>query len=163
MKLVCILIALCLLLSGCGKTNVPAALPTAEITESDFSFELPEGFAFADETATAISITKDGKTIGGIVNTCLDTAVLEEEYHTSISRYYDTVYPSPLIPEWFAFNGDNVLIMTLSITNSETNERTETIRRIFAHDELVYDCWLDCSLVSEDESQLIFGTILQNY
>ena len=161
MKIICIIMALCCLLSGCAGT--PAPLPTVEVTESDFSFELPEGFAFEDETTTAISITKDGKIIGGIVNTCLDTAVLEEEYHTSISRYYDTVYPSPLIPEWFAFNGDNVLIMTLSITNSETNERTETIRRIFAHDELVYDCWLDSNLVSEDESQLIFGTILQNY
>lgn len=158
MKVVCILLALCCLLSGCART--PAPLPTVVVTESDFSFELPEGYAFEDETTTAISITKDGKVVGGIVNTCLDAAVLEEEHHLSISRYYDNVYPSPLVSEWFAFNEDNVLIMTLSITNSETNERTETSRRIFVHDSFVYDLWVDDALVNEDEVSKIFKSVL---
>ena len=131
-----------------------------EVTESDFSFHLPDGYSFSNHTTTSISIMKDEQIIGGITNTCLPAAAFEEENHLSLSRYFDSFYPSPLMPEWFAWHGDNVLIMTLSITSTETNERIETARRIFIHNDLLYDLWVDNSMISEDVADSIFLAIL---
>ena len=131
-----------------------------EVTESDFSFHLPDGYSFSNHTTTSISIMKDEQIIGGITNTCLPAAAFEEENQLSLSRYFDSVYPTPLMPEWFAWHGDNTLIMTLSITNTETNERIETARRIFIHNDLLYDLWVDNSMINEDVADSIFQAIL---
>ena len=131
-----------------------------EVTESDFSFHLPDGYSFSNHTTTSISIMKDEQIIGGITNTCLPAAAFEEENQLSLSRYFDSVYPTPLMPEWFAWHGDNALIMTLSITNTETNERIETARRIFIHNDLLYDLWVDNSMINEDVADSIFQAIL---
>ena len=133
-----------------------------EVTESDFSFHLPDGYSFSNHTTTSISIMKDDQIIGGITNTCLPAAAFEEENQLSLSRYFDSVYPSPLLPEYFAWHKDNLLIMKLSITNTETHERTETERRIFIHNELIYDLWIDNFMVTEEEANHIFNVVMSN-
>lgn len=162
MKIVCILLALCCLLSGC-QTGAPSETTAAEtqITASDFSFTLPEGYSFGGETASSISILKDDQIVGGIINTGLDASLLDEKEHKSVQKYLESLGPIPLIPEWIIMNGGNFLAVSLAITDPDTDVRTETSRRMFDHDSMIYDLWVDSALVTEDEKSEIFKSVLK--
>ena len=124
---------------------------------SSADFSLPVGYAFADGTTAAIVHTESGQTAGGIVNTELDAACLEEQDMLSISRYLDSLDPSC---EWLSMNADGYKAVSVAITDPRTNIRTESSHSLFPRNGLCYDLWFDNNVISNQEKEMIRQAVI---
>ncbi|MBR1972148.1 MAG: M56 family metallopeptidase [Oscillospiraceae bacterium] len=129
------------------------AYPAASATD----FSLPECYAFADDTTAAIVHTESGQTVGGITDTELDAAHLEEPDMLSISRYLDSLDPRC---EWLSMNADGYKAVSVAITDPQTNIRTESSHAIFAHNGQCYDLWFDNDVISGKEKENIRKAVM---
>lgn len=153
MKQICLLLAICCLLCGCAASapaETEATMPVYPAASSS-DFSLPVGYALADETTAAIIKTEDGQIVGGIINTELDTACLEESDSESIFEYL-TSYPRC---EYISQNADGFKAISMAVTDPQTSNREETARYLFGKDGLCYDLWLDSAALSHDERTVI--------
>ena len=150
-----ILILFALTVTACS-SNAPysPSTETLELTQ----FTLPEGFLFEAQSQTTAVIKYNDQIIGGITLTGLEPNCIREKHHLSVQKYLDYIAPSPLIGEWIVMEGKEYLSISMSITDSEKNIRTETSRRIFVGNGLIYDCWID-KAIGEDIAEDVFNSI----
>ena len=121
-------------------------------------FTLPEGFVLEEQSQTSAVIKYNDEIIGGITLTGLDSRCINEKNHLSAAQYLDYIAPSPLISEWIIMEGREHLSISMSITDSEKNIRTETSRKIFVRNGLVFDCWLN-NAVGNNISEEVFNSL----
>ena len=128
-----------MLFSGCHGDAPAEAEVTIPCDISEFDFSLPEGYTFAEDAANSLSIMKNGDPIGGLVLTGLD-----------ISCYG----PLPLICEYIVMQGDGFLAISMAVTDPDTDIRTETSHRLFAHGGRCFDLWFVDSLSDDDRTAI---------
>ena len=122
-------------------------------------FVLPDGFVLEQESSTSAVIIGNDQIVGGITLTGLQSGCIHEKHHLSVQKYLDYIAPSPLIGEWIIMEGKEFLSVSMSITDSEKDIRSETTRKIFVKNGLVYDCWLYSNL-SNENIDLILNSII---
>ena len=154
MKLICVLLCCCVLFCGCQQA-VPAEIqPTIPGDISEYDFVLPEGYAFGEDSANSLTILKDGENIGGLVLTGLDISCLEDTGSIDVHRYIDSLAPLPLICEYIIMQGDGFLSVSMAVTDPDTNVRTETSHRLFAHEGRCFDLWFNSDLGDDDRTAI---------
>ena len=135
-------------------TEEPAPTsPAASATD----FSLPEGYTFADDTTAAIVHTESGQTVGGITDTELDAACLEETDTSSIDQYLNSLGPRC---EWLSMNADGYKAVSVAITDPQTNIRTESSHYLFVHNGLCHDLWFDNALISNSEKSNVMQAVM---
>ena len=162
MKRICLLLALCFLLSGCGANKEPEFVYVKEIatypSPASADFALPEGYTFADDTTASIVRTSDNQVVGGILDMEMSLEELEQTGHNSPENQY--LNSLGYMCEYISMNADGYKAVSLYITDEGAEERRETSRCLFPRDGLCYDLWFDNSVISDEEKATIRETIL---
>ena len=148
-KYVAIFILILLILSSTACSSSKPYSPSTENLDLSL-FVLPDGFVLEQESSTSAVIKSNDQIIGGITLTGLQSGCIHEKHHLSVQKYLDYIAPSPLIGEWIIMEGKEFLSVSMSITDSEKDIRSETTRKIFVKNGLVYDCWLYSNLSNEN-------------
>lgn len=154
MKLICLLMCCCMLFSGCHGDAPAEAEVTIPCDISEFDFSLPEGYTFAEDAANSLSIMKNGDPIGGLVLTVLDISCLEDTGSTEVHQYINSYGPLPLICEYIVMQGDGFLAISMAVTDPDTDIRTETSHRLFAHGGRCFDLWFVDNLSDDDRTSI---------
>ena len=163
MKRICLLLALCLLFSGCGANKEPEFVYVKEIatypSPASADFTLPEGYTFADDTTASIVRTSDNQVVGGILDMEMSLEELEQTGHNSPENQY--LNSLGYMCEYISMNADGYKAVSLYITDEGAEERRETSRCLFPRDGLCYDLWFDNAVSTEEERAIIQDAILQ--
>lgn len=160
MKRITLLLVLCLLFCACGAKKEPefikviATYPPAASAD----FTLPEGYAFADDTTTAIVRSSDGQVIGGILEMNITEEELEPDGHDAPTGTY--LRSLGYLCEYFSWNRDGYKSVSLYITAEGTEERWETDRCLFPKDGKCYDLWLEITSTTGDERNIIQKSVM---
>ena len=161
MKWICLLLCCCIVFSGCqSATATTQTAPTVPGDISEFSFSLPEGYTFAADAINSLSILKNDEMVGGLVLTGLDVSCLKDTRSTEVHQYINSYGQMPLICEYIIMQGDDFLAVSMAVTDPDTNIRSETSHRLFAHHSECFDLWFDDGLSDEDREAItnaVFG------
>lgn len=162
MKRICLLLALCLLLSGCAATKEPEFVYVKEImtyaSPASSDFTLPEGYTFADDTTASIIRSSDNQIIGGILDMEMSLEELEQSGHNSPEhQYLDSL---GYMCEYISMNADGYKAVSLYITDEGTEERWESSRCLFPRDGKCYDLWFDTALATDADQSTIRKAVL---
>jgi len=121
-------------------------------TKGDFTFDLPDGFTISDVTDQHCVIEdSSGTAVGGFVLTDLQAKDLRESNSSALGRYLNNVAWGCEFLSWHA--GDYwhpIQLVSLSVTDPDTQERAEYERVLFVKDSSVYDMWFNKALIDED-------------
>lgn len=143
------------------ETTVPAE-STEPIPETlAFEFPLPDGYTLSPKSNTAVSIVRDGQTVGGIIRTDLDVSCTGEPSCPHIDAYLDSFAPAPLIAEYCLMWFDGKGHVSLQITDYETGPINLQSHMLFPQDSIFYDIWVDRDLVSATEQDVLEASVLK--
>ena len=161
MKRICLLIVLCLLLSGCGKKDEPdfvkEIVTYSPAASADFT--LPEGYTFADDTTASIVRESDDQVVGGILDMGMTEEELELDGHDAPTGTY--LRSLGYMCEYFSWNRDGYRSVSLYITDECAEERWETSRCLFPKDGKCYDLWLEIISTTDEERNSIQKTVME--
>ena len=158
MKVLCLLLSFLLLLSGCQTADSMESEPVPG-NISDYTFSLPEGYLFETNQVNSLDILKDGNVVGGLVLTGLHISDLEDTGSTAVHKYIDSFGPMPLICEYIIMQGDGFQAISLAVTEPDTDVRTETSHRLFAHEGKCFDLWFYLDIIDDDQRSVITKNI----
>lgn len=154
MKWICILLCFCMLFSGCQRAVGAETQPTIPGDISKFQFSLPAEYAFEENAINSLTIIKNGVPIGGLVLTGLEVSCLDDTGSTQVHQYIDSYGPLPLICEYIIMQGEGFLAISMAVTDPDTDIRTETSHRLFAHEDRCFDLWFVNGLSDHDRTAI---------
>lgn len=153
-----ILSLICLIFSSCYQSH-PA--PTESIPETlPFEFPLPDGYAMTPKSDNTISIIQNGQVIGGIIRTDLDVNCITDTDCTHIKEYLRSFASPPLFAEYVNMHFDGIAYISLQISDYETGPVSSQSHTLFNQDTVCFDYWVDKALVTNEERDSIFKSIL---
>ena len=162
MKRICLLLALCLLLSGCAANKEPEFVYVKEIASyaspASADFTLPDGYTFADDTTASIVRTSDHQVVGGILDMEMSLEELEQTGHDSPENQY--LNSLGYICEYISMNADGYKAVSLYITDEGATERRESSRCLFPRDGKCYDLWFDNAVITYEDETTIRKAVL---
>ena len=132
MKRICLLLALCLLLSGCASAKEPEFVYVKEIatyaSPASADFTLPEGYVFDGDTTASIVRSSDNQVIGGILDMDMTEEELEKTGHEGPTNQY--LMSLGYMCEYISMNADGYKAVSLYITDEGATERRESSRNL---------------------------------
>lgn len=153
-----ILSLICLIFSGCYQST---PVPTESVPETlPFEFPLPNGYTLTPKSDNAISIIQNGQVIGGIIRTDLDVSCITDTNCTHISEYLKSFASPPLFADYINMYFDGIAYITLQISDRETGPVSNQSHTLFERDAVCFDYWVDSALVTDEERDSIFKSIL---
>ena len=161
MKKIFLLIAVCLLFSGCmtsAKTE-PVSTSVTYPAASAADYSLPEEYTFSDETTASIIRIEDNQIVGGIILTDLHAECVLSDNCTHLREYLTGLAPMPKYVEYLSMLFENRAFISVAITDPEADTRAEQSHTLFEKDSIWFDIWLDKALVSEEERNSLLSAV----
>ena len=162
MKKLCLLVAICLLFSGCAISapSEPSTVSAAYPAGSASDFSLPKGYTFEEDTTASIIRTEDSQIVGGIIVTDLHNDCVLEDTCTHLREYLTGLAQTPKYVEYLSMLSDSKAYISVAITDPENDPRAEQSHTLFEKDTLWFDIWVDKELVTEEERDNLLKAVI---
>ena len=156
-------------LCGCSPIgqSVPAETETApsiSVPETlPFEFIVPDRYKLTAESYYSVSISQNGQSIGGIRHAIdLHDVCVTDSDCSHLWNYMRTFFaPSPLDLSLYITHYYSYTSISVGIGYRNTESFCEQTHYLFDKDGAYYDFWVNDSLVSEEDRDFIFKSILE--